>query len=487
MQVLGDLIRLPDDPSSLPLPWWHRAPLGLQSETWCHLSIVASPRRPVGDLLISVLDPYKWPTTVAIQCRREDEPGVVSDAISVAHDTNIALAESVTMEAGTEHEITLICETLGKPTATTLRRRLKASDFRIDSTRTYPKRDLLWTRSVKIDSGWINSEDWRKEIQERFAANPNFESVDLSKAVISADTGNRLLRFVFPYRGARTIEVEHLDTPGALRRICGVLFDHKLNVLSLLLRRGGAKPNHATLVAACEPEIGTRLERLFERVKKDIKSLPPEFRTQPKVSSGLNAARVIAPREANTVVARVPKSLVQRVKDEKAGVGRGRTPVFFSRRFVNERRALQLGREVTEALLDNGCEVLEASPQNEVREQTLIFLEVTAKMWVAKAGIVLVTGLTDLDALGKNLPHEFGFLQGQTKPVLLLVEGGEAGAFRAWSNIDGVYAPRFPKGEEAVDRTSTSSVYQIVTEWTKRIRPKRRESGGSSARPVVLQ
>ena len=54
MQVLGSLIRLPRDATGLPLPWWHRAPLGLQSRTHCFVSIIQRKKRPVGDIIVSV-------------------------------------------------------------------------------------------------------------------------------------------------------------------------------------------------------------------------------------------------------------------------------------------------------------------------------------------------------------------------------------------------------------------------------------------------
>lgn len=470
MQVLGDLIKLEEDSGKLPLPWWHRAPLGLTTGTWCYLSIVDSPERPVGDLVVSVLDPHKWQDTLAIQARRPDRPGVVSDAINAMNDTNIALAESVTMESGTEHEVTLICETSGKLDDDIVKHRLKEAGFSVDATRSYPEREVLWKRLVEVQNGWLRTDEWKDEIVKRFGSKAQFERIDLQKVVISADTGNRLLRYVFPFKDARTIAVEHLDTPGAMRRVTDVFFRHHLNVLSILLRRGGAKPGNAILIAACEPKDGRRADGVYAEVRQEIEQLPARLMAEPKISAGLDAAKSIVPREKDTVVARVPRSLRARVDDERAELLEGKLPVFFSRRFVDDWRPNALAREVEQALFDTGCQPLEAAAQNEAREQAVIFDEVSAKMWVAKAGIILVNGVSDAEVLGKNLPHEFGFLQGQTKPILLLVENGCEDAVKVWSNVDGVYRPRFPDNEEALNRDSANSVYRLVEIWTKRIR-----------------
>lgn len=470
MQVIGDLIKFGDSLATLPLPWWHRAPLGLQSKTWCYVYLMESDRRPLGDLVVSVLDPHKLTETMAVQCERGDEPGVVTAAIDAAKNTNIALAESVTIESGTTHEVTLICESIGQPQLDAVENRLKEAGFSITMVRRYDVREPVWTRRVEVKSGWIEEPDLPPAIAEKYSDNARFEDIDLTKAVVSADTSSRLLRFVFPFRGARSIKVEHRDTPGAMRSVTQVFFKHDLNLLSLLLRRGGAKAGNAILIAACEPKRHRHdPDELYEKVMQDIANLPSKFMAKAEISVGQNAAATISPRVPWTVVARVPRLLLPKVKEERTAVAPGRTPVFFSRRFVNDRRSKALARAVRKALKQSGCEILEATPGEDVHESTLIFLEVSAKMWVAEAGVVFVTSLADADALGKNLPHEFGFLQGQGKPILLLVEGGSADALRPWTNIDGVYAPRFAVGEEALDETSPQSIYQVVKGWAEKL------------------
>ena len=65
--------------------------------------------------------------------------------------------------------------------------------------------------------------------------------------MISADTERRILRYVFPRKGAVSVSVKHSDRPGAMGEIAGALADSKLNILSSLLRRGSAPANSALL------------------------------------------------------------------------------------------------------------------------------------------------------------------------------------------------------------------------------------------------
>src|SRR4051812_38278026 len=116
MQVLGDLIRLPLERTSLPLPWWHRAPLGLLNGTQVYVALVESGRVgpnqiPGPELIVSVLDPDLWQSLLMVRCSRRDEPGVFLESLNAVYPLNIVLAESVTLETDNMHEVTLICET----------------------------------------------------------------------------------------------------------------------------------------------------------------------------------------------------------------------------------------------------------------------------------------------------------------------------------------------------------------------------------------
>lgn len=478
MQVLGDLIKLPLDRSDIPLPWWHRAPLGFQTYTKCFVSLIEGQNRPVGDLVVSVLDPFDRKHMLRIECRRRDQPGVVAEATEIVSDFNIALAESITMQAGALHDVTLICEPVNlknsKPVSPkAIEKKLRAARFERITVEQYPDRHIIWSDIGEVEHGWLLRTQWKDKIMRRYGNSEQCQNIDLTKAVVSADTGERLLRFVFPYKGAKTIKIEHADRPGALNVLTQILVKCNLNLLSTLLRRGGVKPGNAGLLAVCEPKDGNDRDESFERVKAEIENLPPEYMATLRMNDGIDGAKTISPQTPDTVVAHVPSNLIDSVRRERKGMPKGRIPIFFSRRFTNQARAEQIAKSIREVLQANGCIPLEASPENETREQILIFLEVSAKMWNSEAAIVLVVGLEDTDALGINLSHEFGFFQGQTKPILLLVEGGMSDKLREWSNIYGIYAPRFANGDRAFNPAASDSIPNILERWIEGLKGER--------------
>jgi predicted amino acid-binding ACT domain protein len=469
MQVLGDLIKLPGN-NYLPLPWWHRAPLGFQSKTWCYVALVKSKKRPAPDLIVSVLDPSIRNKMLRIQCIHPDKPGVISKAINIVRKFNIALAETVTIKTGELHELTFVCEPVKENVRIAgklqLEKRLKEAGFNKVRIHTYEAMPLGKIWRAEVQGGWITNVNWRSTLQEEYGQALSSTNIDLSRAIVSADTSERLLRFVFPYKDAKTIQVEHLDKPGVLEEITDVMFKYDLNLLSMLLRRGGARPDMAMLVVACEPKNGVASSKMYKNVVDGIDHLPVRLMTETKITDGIDAAQTITPKEPDTVVARIPSNLVERVRKARSYISSGKLPVFFSRRFVVDEHSQRIVEAVREALVDNQCCVLEASLEDDVTAPNLVFVEVSAKMWLAKAGVILVTKLEGDDSLGKNLPHEFGFMQGQGKPILCLAESG---ASPLWSNIDGIYVPRFPPNKIAFQKTSKGSIHYIITHWVKRV------------------
>src|SRR5262245_23858070 len=117
MQILGDLISLPERPD-LPLPWWHRASLGLLTDTNVWVGIAANSKRPAPDLVVSVLNPTEWDSMARFEVRHEEQFGIlhgIFEAVApsdVRDDKwhNVALAESVTIQDGKIHHGTIIAE-----------------------------------------------------------------------------------------------------------------------------------------------------------------------------------------------------------------------------------------------------------------------------------------------------------------------------------------------------------------------------------------
>lgn len=80
-------------------------------------------------------------------------------------------------------------------------------------------------------------------------------------------------------------------------------------------------------------------------------------------------------------------------------------------------------------------------------------------LWAADAGIVFMPLLDGSDALGRNIPHEYGFLEGQGKPAMVLVESGGRAELDSWTNIAGIYVQHFASGHQAADRADGDSIY----------------------------
>jgi hypothetical protein len=458
---------------ALPLPWWHRAPLGLLDKTPVFLALVGTRTRPVGSLIVSVLNPSDWEVMTIVEGQEPDRSGLVAEAFDAAYPFNIAVAETVTTEAGDKHHISIVCEPFGiageerlvGQIAQKLRqRRLKNLQSR-EFLQALPK--ILWHDVFQVQHGWIPASDWREQIAKQYPAD-KLEQVDLDRAVVSADTERRLVRFLFPRRGAMTIRMEHADQPGALRDIAGIFRDCNLNVLSMLLRRGGAKPKNAVLVAICEPHLNTPLEGLRERVTTGLAGLSHRLRAHFEINDPDEP--LIYSHHPDELIARVPQELSPLVIRYKRNLPAGELPVFISRRFLESERKKKIVETVHGTLKEMGCIPIEARP--EPGQLATSLSQVSAKMWLSRAGIVLVDGGPN-QAFSTNLAHEAGFLQGQGKPVLVLVEEGSEKEMNEWTNALGLIAPRFPANEDAFNPDHPASINAYIRRFAESLKEPR--------------
>ncbi len=471
MFILSELAKLPMGPD-LPVPWYLRSVLGFLTNTSCHVTFVEPDQgkgRPVPDIVVSVLDPVDWDTMLRVDCSRSDAPGVIEEAFEAAGDANIALAESITTDEGSKHAVTMICEIRGngKATASRIKKRLKSNGFTDITIHIFqPRKNVVWADVGIVRHGWVCRTKWREEFTRRYGATAEAHNIDLSKVVATVDTATRGLRYVFPHKGARNIHIEHAVKPGALKTLTRALAGADFNLLSAILRRGGAKPGNNVLVATAEPKAGLGTGDPSSRLREQIQRIPVKYRPIPKIHEGVEASTLIWSKDPEVLVAPCPSSLWHRVLSEKRHLPTGKVPIFLSRRFTDYNRAEMIARCIRDVAVKHGCVLLESNPE-QGKAPVIIFEEVAAKMWLAEAGIVLVIDSQDknYDALGPNLPHECGFLQGQAKPTLLLVEGRSSDALQRWSNICGIHAPRFAPEMETFDLNHPNSVSKVVEEW----------------------
>jgi hypothetical protein len=192
-----------------------------------------------------------------------------------------------------------------------------------------------------------------------------------------------------------------------------------------------------------------------------------------RITKGIVAERTIVPRHPDEIVARVPSEMRPKVLADKRNLPRGLTPVFISRRFVSDSPdAEKVFQRIRDVLKKCKCWPVEALPEN--TGQTPPFYQVSSQMWISKAGIVLVMkrGIEG-QAFTMNLAHEFGFLQGQGKPILVLVEKGAEQDMIPLSNALGINAPRFAPDANAFDPDHPESIDRRVKEWISALRKGR--------------
>ncbi|MBX3404434.1 MAG: hypothetical protein KF699_13565 [Phycisphaeraceae bacterium] len=486
MQVLGDLVKLSvqEDPSGLlPVPWWHRAPLGLHSNTPVYIAITASsgdgsgPDDRPGDLLLSVLDPNTWHDLALLTCSTSDKPGLLTKAFAIVPPLNIALAEAATMVEHRQdgkvqriHQVTVVCEPRGATkSAMEHRDRVEAAMRDQGWTTRMEQMDMpLVSHPVDIGqvvNGWAVCKWWRL-VEKQGARFPEF---DFTRAVVSADTDRRFVRYVFPRRGTHTVQVEHRDSPGALEALTAALAAAGLNVLSALLRRGGAKHGNAVLVAVCEPPNGYD-GSIGEIIRSALATVDGAFRVFPPgrsdIHDGRPAESTIYLSHPEEPIAKLDRDMLQLVRQAKKRLPQGLCPIFLSRRFFkNCPRTARLALEIKEVLRLNGCVAVEGEEQ--VSGLKPPFWYITEQMWNSRGAIILLAKSSDQSeaSVVPNLAHELGFFQGQGKPLLILEEVGLDADLLKFSNIAGANKPRFDASDEAFDHSNRFSLRSRIEKW----------------------
>lgn len=334
---------------ALPLPWYQRAPLGLLTGTPVHVALQAPRNRPFGDLLVSAVDPVNWPYVTEMRASRTDEPGVLAEVYRGAPPLNIVFAEAVTADSGLRHDVRLVLEPfhrthkIGAFTSRRIRRlerHLRSRGFSDpDSMKLHRDLgDLTWMEVGNVEQGWAHVAGWRDALRKQAGRSKLAESIDLDMAVVFADSNRRMLRYVFPRKGAVSIGVEHADAPGAMWQIANALADKELNVLSSLLRRGSAPHGKAEVVFVVEPTgkpTGTRKAR--RRVEAALAGLPVELRVNDvRVSGAVDPEdAVLYPRRPHEIAVRPSRPMEAMILAVKESLPPGKRPIFISRRFTD--------------------------------------------------------------------------------------------------------------------------------------------------------
>jgi predicted amino acid-binding ACT domain protein len=520
------LVKLPNQEGrkgdKLPLPWYHRAPLGLMSGTHVHVALQKPHSRSFGDLLVSVVDPENWRLVTEISASKKEARGVLAKMYEKAPPLNIVFAEAVTVDSGRTHDARLVVEP-GHPLEGDKTVRQEIERFRGDlGEMEFMKREKIrlhpnhqepeWMGIGEIDTGWVHIAGWREAVEAQAMTAPEANLYDTSMAVVSADTRRRLLRFVFPRRGAVSVSVKHTDRPGAMGELANVLTDEGLNILSSLLRRGSASQNMAEMVVVVEPtKKPMETEEVRALVLKTLSGLQPSLRVTREVFEAEDA--VLYPRRPHEIAARPPLALEGTIRAIQETVPEGLIPIFISRRFLDSADPYtdEAVKELHSALTANECFPLEAIPQMGV--EVAVLDSVKARMWASKAAILFVVKPLDeqnkngtkvnkgeckppenaececkrsenkLSAFSENLAHECGFMQGQGKPLLPLVEKDAESEIHSNANLQGLQLTTFQR-ERPVDPDSPHSIARKVEAWVRILKDlpvEFRPSGGDVA------
>jgi hypothetical protein len=467
---------------ALPLPWYHRAPLGLMSGTPVHVALQAAQSRPFGDLLVSVIDPVNWQFVSEVSVSRADEPGVLADVYKAAPPLNIVFAEAVTIDSGSRHDARLVLEPFYprpdedvKANVAIQMEALKESLKRLGFKRPVSKQihaqhgDLTWMDVGSIELGWVDVEGWRDAVREQALESDEAGLYDLNTAVISADTERRMLRYVFPRRGAVSVSVKHSDRPGAMGEIAGALASSDLNILSSLLRRGSAPAQKAEVVVVVEPTDDTvDASEVERRAHHALDNLSHTLRVRVKVSRPIDPENaVLYPRRPNEIAVRPSVALEAAIRQIRRSLpqdDRGKRLVFISRRFVDltDRYNREVVEELRDVLREYGFVAVEATPQPGV--DRVASDEVKAKMWASDAAILLVVSTPNEREFSENLAHECGFMQGQGKSLLPLVQEDVSDSITRVANLQGLQLSTFSR-ESAMNRRRPNSIREAVHSW----------------------
>lgn len=481
MQILTSrLVSLRND--AIPLPWYHRAPLGLMSGTPVHVALQEPGSRPFGDLLVSVVDPANWPYVYEVSASRRDEPGVLADIYKLAPPLNIVFAEAVTVDSGLRHDARLVLEpfhygpdddvrALVEEKIASLTKELKRRGFEQVSARPLYTGlpELEWMDVGNIALGWVHVEDWQEALAAQAGNAPSASEYDCDMAVVSADTDRRLLRYLFPRKGAVSVSVEHADRPGAMDDVAHALAGEDLNILSSLLRRGSAPPYKAEVVNVVEPTDSIESAEVEDRVRGALAELSTQLRVRVDVSGPVEPEdAVLYPRRPHEIAVRPSRTLEAAILAEREGLPSGKPPIFISRRFADASSSYNrdVVAELRTVLDEHGFAAVEALPS--AGGETTVPDDVKAKIWASEAAIMFVVSTNDERQFSANLAHECGYMQGLGKPLLPLVQENIASTVTRYPNFQGMPLTMFSE-ENATNRNQPDSIYMTVKSWLETV------------------
>jgi hypothetical protein len=177
-----------------------------------------------------------------------DKPGIVKTTAEVIKSFevfNIALSETLTINAGQNHYLDLFLEphlniasgrikSLVRNLTKESTKRLGGDVACVPLTSDVQHLPLIhrpvefgWFLDATVSDGWIGASEWRKKLADEVGF---YEMVDLNSVIVSSETARRVLRYTFPKHGAMTFVITGRDVPGAMWAITSELSAAKLSI-----------------------------------------------------------------------------------------------------------------------------------------------------------------------------------------------------------------------------------------------------------------
>ena len=531
MEIQADLIKL-DASGQLPLPWLVRAHLGLETNTGVSVFLTrplerarvkATPpavdggskraqRREkedsanlrISDILVSPLTTNRVKATFSVDVSIPEGPGAIQRVLSKFNDrsrANIVVSETITLEGRERHKLSLVIEpTTDDNTANDFRDYLqellvefsvKKSDIRLTFD---TEQSLIFQAPLRIENAYLPSFNWKELIQEQ----PGAHLYDLNSVVVSSDPAQRVLRFVFPKKGAFQLEVPHLNRAGALDAITRVIAENGFNIVSSRLSRTPRPPMTelmSVFVAVCEPlESGrdrAHNKRRAEQLCEAVRQIDQKYVTNKAMPSyGKRAERTRYPQPRHARFVLPPEHLLKQMQAERSavinqfrsGTGNGATRrrgmfdapvvpriVFVSHRFVfNKKAASEETKKEYKDSLDVILEAIEKAGCIAFAPRASFTPDTTAeviypRLWAADVCLILALNEYGRGELSSSQAHEYGFFMGQRKQARILVRAEKLPDTGTLGNLDGFI--RLTYDGEVQDRESDYSLYTQVLDF----------------------
>ncbi len=477
MDILGGLVRL-DQRGQLPVPWFNRPGLGLASGSIVHLGLIPSQMGTTvpPEIIVTPLNIDRWSSTMVLTIDFIERSGSLLNILqSISSSFNIALAESVTLHQRKTHRVSLVLESkdpdqgrdyaqrqkmlnAARSLIDTIKNRAEyqgAEFFFVDLDTILSKTRQDWTHphappafemqnTTSIDQGLIDYTPIRRRLESNYR-NKKDQTYDFDRVVISSDTECRLIRYLFPKKGAFEARITAVDQPNTLVVITEVL--HSLGYNILLSRLSRSRPGmygRSVFVAICEPksfnEDKYSEQQYISFVSKQIESAfdPTSHAVDP--SPGSPVKPQISPALEISLAGPVSlgRSSVQAAQPQNAFRHKGRQDIVVQRElmlyvpsygrsdrkiiFLSYQKEFQETRDgnhfltsVIHEIETAGFEVydgFERPRQLQDRQPA----DARARMWLADAAIFVALNKDGAGLMSSNQFIEWGYIFGQCKP-----------------------------------------------------------------------